>query len=84
MMRRCLVKIVNEDLTPLLPKVSQSVLLIWGENDGSTPLSDGHLMEKLMPDAGLAVIKNAGHYAFLDQPERFYKIAELYLGVDDV
>lgn len=81
MMRKCLVKIVNEDLTPLLPQVRQSVLLIWGENDDSTPLSDGRLMEREMPDAGLAVIQNAGHYAFLDQPERFMKIVNSYLGV---
>jgi pimeloyl-ACP methyl ester carboxylesterase len=79
-MRKCLVRIVNEDLTPLLCKVTQSVLLIWGENDDSTPLSDGRLMEKLMPDAGLAVIEGAGHYAFLDRPELFYKILDTYLG----
>jgi len=79
-MRQCLVKIVNEDLTDLLPLVKQEVLLIWGENDDSTPLSDGQLMEKLMPNAGLAVIKNAGHYAFLEQPALFRKILDSYLG----
>jgi pimeloyl-ACP methyl ester carboxylesterase len=81
-MRQCLVKIVNEDLTELLPKIKQEVLLIWGENDDSTPLSDGHKMEELIPDAGLAVIKNAGHYAFLEQPNLFIKILESYLEND--
>jgi len=75
-----LVKIVNEDLTELLPLVKQEVLLIWGENDDSTPLADGKLMEKLMPDAGLAVMPNAGHYAFLEQPALFCKILDSYLG----
>jgi pimeloyl-ACP methyl ester carboxylesterase len=79
-MRQCLVKIVNEDLTPLLPLIKQEVLLIWGENDDSTPLSDGRLMEQLIPNAGLAVIRNAGHYAFLEQPALFYKILDTYLG----
>jgi pimeloyl-ACP methyl ester carboxylesterase len=80
MMRKCLVKIVNEDLTPLLPNVHNETLLIWGENDDSTPLSDGQLMEAKMPDAGLAIIKNAGHYAFLDQPELFERILKTFLG----
>ena len=80
MMRNCLVKIVNEDLTPLLPRIKQNVLLIWGENDDSTPLSDGKMMEERMPGAGLAVMKGAGHYAFLDQPEVFGKILDSYLG----
>jgi pimeloyl-ACP methyl ester carboxylesterase len=80
LMRQSLVKIVNEDLTPLLPLINREVLLIWGENDDSTPLSDGRLMEQKMPDAGLAVIKNAGHYAFFDQPEQFGRILDSYLG----
>jgi len=79
MMRQCLVKIVNEDLTPLLPLVNRNVLLIWGDQDDSTPLSDGQLMEQKMPDAGLAVIKNAGHYAFFDQPELFGRILDAFL-----
>jgi pimeloyl-ACP methyl ester carboxylesterase len=79
-MRQCLVKIVNEDLTPLLPFVTDDLLLIWGENDDSTPLSDGILMESLMPCAGLAKIKNAGHYAFLEQPALFNKIVDSFLG----
>jgi pimeloyl-ACP methyl ester carboxylesterase len=84
LMRQCLVKIVNEDLTPLFPKVNREVLLIWGENDDSTPLADGLLMEQKMPNAGLAVIKNAGHYAFFDQPEQFGRILDSYLGADNV
>lgn len=79
-MRSTLVKIVNEDLTPLLTEINNEILLIWGENDDSTPVSDGRLMEKLLPDAGLALIKNAGHYAFLEQPDLFAKILNTYLG----
>lgn len=78
-MRQCLVKIVNEDLTPLISGVKISVLLIWGENDDQTPIGDGRLMEKLMPDAGLAVIRGAGHYAFLDRPKLFNDILDAYL-----
>ncbi len=73
-MRECLVKTVNEDLTPLLPGVRSETLLIWGENDTATPLSDGQTMEKAMPNAGLAVIPNAGHFCFLEQPVIFSRI----------
>lgn len=33
--------IVNEDLTPYLSKIEAETLLIWGEKDLDTPLSDG-------------------------------------------
>ena len=43
MMRQCMVKAVNEDLTELLPKIRQEVLLIWGDQDTATPIRDAQL-----------------------------------------
>lgn len=78
-MRQIFVRVVNEDLAPLLPRFSFETLLIWGENDAATPLSDGERMEREMPDAGLAKIAGAGHYAWLDQPHVFASILKSYL-----
>ena len=74
MMRQCLVRVVNEDLTPLLPGIQPPTLLVWGENDTATPLSDAKLMEKAIPNAGLAVIRGAGHFSFVEQPMIFRNI----------
>ena len=81
-MRQCLVKVVNEDLKPLLPRINPSTLLIWGENDDATPLSDGQIMEKEIPDAGLVTLKNAGHYAFLDQWFMFSRVIDSFLNIN--
>lgn len=81
-MREILVKTVNCDLKPLLPRIKAPVLLIWGENDTATPLADGRLMEKLIPDAGLVVFAGAGHYPFLDQPSRFYAVVRCFIEQD--
>ena len=78
-MRQIFVQVVNEDLTPLLSKISASTLLIGGRNDTATPVEDGKLMEKLIPDAGLVVFENCGHYSFLDDPHRFYTIVDHFL-----
>lgn len=82
-MRKILVSVVNEDLQPLLPKIKQSTLLIWGENDTATPLSDGKLMEELIPDAGLVTIKNAGHYSFLDGQFIFNRVICSFLKIGE-
>ena len=74
MMRQCLVRVVNEDLSALLPGIQAPTLLIWGENDTATPLSDAKKMEQQIPNAGLAVIKNAGHFSFVEQPVIFGRI----------
>ncbi|NLL37276.1 MAG: alpha/beta hydrolase [Fretibacterium sp.] len=80
-MRECLVRVVNEDLTPLMPLISCPTLLIWGENDTATPVSDARVMERLIPDAGLVVFKNAGHYSFLDQSYAFGRVLDSFLGI---
>ena len=70
-MRKCLVLTVNEDLEPLLNKIKQPPLLVWGENDTATPLSDAQIMERRIPDSGLVILKNAGHFSFVEQPYVF-------------
>ena len=81
MMKQCMVKAINEDLTELLPGIRQEVLLIWGDNDTATPLSDAKLMEAKIPNNGLVVLSPAGHYSFLDQPVVFRNVIRSYLKV---
>ncbi len=81
-MRASLVKVVNEDLVPYMKSVTMPVLLIWGDKDTATPLSDGQLMEKEMPEAGLAVINGVGHYSFLENQYLFNKILGSFLGIE--
>lgn len=80
-MRQSLVKVVNEDLVPYMPSVTMPALLIWGDLDTATPLSDGQQMEKLMPEAGLAVINGVGHYSFLENPVLYNRILGSFLGI---
>lgn len=78
-MKQCLVKAVNENLSGLLPLIDRETLLIWGDRDTATPLSDGKTMEKKIPGAGLAVIPGTGHFSFLENPELFKKIINAFL-----
>lgn len=81
-MRQVMVKVVNEDLRHLLPRISPPTLLIWGENDQATPVSDGKIMEQSIPDAGLVVFKNAGHFSYLDQFNEFSIVIASFLKED--
>lgn len=70
-MRAVMSKCVNQDLRHVMPSIKASTLLIWGENDSATPLSDAKYMERHIPDAGLVSFPEAGHYSFLDNPGGF-------------
>ena len=69
--RATFLAIVREDLRPALPKIEAPTLLIWGESDEDTTLADARTMEKLIRGSRLLVIKNAGHFSYLDQYGRF-------------
>lgn len=79
MMKRILSKVVNEDLKNVMPLIKAPTLLIWGENDTATPISDAKIMEKLIPEAGLVSFPGCGHYSFLDNPIQFAAVLRSFL-----
>lgn len=78
-MRKTFVKVINHDQEALLEKIKQPTLLIWGDKDTETPLWMGQKMEKSIPDAGLVVLEGGTHFAYLEQLQRFNKIAHVFL-----
>ncbi len=79
MMRRILSRVVNEDLCHVMPSIKAPTLLIWGEDDTATPLSDAKKMERLIPDAGLVSFPGCGHYSFLDNPYLFGSVLKSFI-----
>lgn len=79
-LRQTLVNAVNEDLQSYMPNIKAPTLLIWGENDTATPVSDAKIMEMLIPDSGLCVIKGGGHFSFIDSPYEVNAIINSFIG----
>ena len=65
MMQKSRVKLVNTDYSDRLCKIKAPTLLIWGDKDDATPLAHAKIMEKEIPDSGLVVIKDGGHFSYL-------------------
>lgn len=81
-LRQTMSTIINEDQTEILKNISCPTLIIWGENDEDTPLSDAKIIEKEIKDAGLVVLKNAGHFSYLDNYNEFKAIIDNFLMED--
>ena len=77
-MRGTFVRVVNEDLRPLLSGISCPTLLVWGDRDTETPIADARLMEAEIPDAGLVVFAGRGHYAYIEEASRFASIVDVF------
>ena len=80
-LRKTMVSLVNTDLRDIIGNIKCPTLLIWGENDTATPLSDAKIMESKIKDCGLCVIKGTGHYSFCERPFEAQAIIKSFLGV---
>jgi pimeloyl-ACP methyl ester carboxylesterase len=70
-MRTALLSMAEADLSEVLPTIAVPTLLIWGEEDGRSPLSVARQFEEAIPGAELVVISGAGHVSNLEQPDAF-------------
>ncbi len=78
-LRQTMVSLVNTDLRDIIHKISCPTLLIWGENDTATPLADAKIIENLIPDCGLCVIKGTGHFSFCERPFEAHAIINSFI-----
>ncbi len=78
-LRQTLVKLVNVDIRNILHNIKCPTLLIWGENDTATPLADAKVIESLITDAGLCVIKGTGHFSFCEKPYEAHAILRSFI-----
>ena len=77
--RQTFSKVINLDLTNNLKDIERPVLLMWGENDTDTPLYMAKIMEKNIHDSGLVVLKDAGHFSYIDKSNEFNLIVDNFL-----
>lgn len=81
-MRTTLVKVVNDDISPILKDIKVETLLVFGEKDEATPVFKGEYMAKQMPDATLVIFEGDDHYAYFHQADRFNRVLDAFLRRD--
>lgn len=70
-LRPTLVRLVNEDLAPLLPRIQAPTLVLWGDQDREVGRAAVVRLASGIRGARLLVFEGAGHFPFQDTPERF-------------
>lgn len=78
-MKLSFVKIVNENLDYKLKEVTNEVLLVYGDEDKTTPLYLAKKMRKGIKRSSLYVIKGGGHFAFAQKQAEFNAVAREFL-----
>ncbi len=73
-MRSTFVNVVNEDLKSLLCKIDAPTTIFWGNQDKDTPIKIAKILNKKIKNSKLFVLKDAGHYSFVDKMQDFVYI----------
>ncbi len=71
--------ILGDDVRPLLPRIRNRTLLVWGALDPLTPLAQGEAMARAIPDARLQVFPAAAHIPMVEWPEAFNRTLLAFL-----
>lgn len=69
-MRETMKNLIYEDLTSQMEKIKIPTLIIWGEGDKITPISDAKKIKNEIKRSKLFVVKGARHAPFYTHPRR--------------
>ena len=74
----------DPEMTAMLPGVTAETLLVWGRQDGLSPVEQGEALRSILPNARLNVIDNCGHLPMAEKPETFNRLVRDFLvGVEE-
>lgn len=78
-MKETMKKIIDEDLLPLLSRIKNKTLIIWGEKDRMVPLRYGYIFKEKIRGSKFEIITQAGHGPHLEVPQKLSEIVFNFL-----
>lgn len=81
-MRDTFVKTVNQYVEDRLHQIEVPTLLFWGSRDEAVTRKQVQVLEEGIPDAGLVVLEDAGHYGYVDDLDTFIAATRHFLEQD--
>jgi len=67
------------DLRPHLKKITVPTLVIVGRHDFITNVAMAEELVKHIPNARLEVFEDSGHFALVEEPEKFYRVIKEFV-----
>ena len=77
-MKKTFVNIVNTFLEKYVININIPTIIFWGQKDKETPLYMAKRFKRLIKNSELVIIKNAGHFAYLQDLNTFVNVLNLF------
>lgn len=78
-MKETFKSVVNTYLEEYAKQISSQTLIIYGENDKETPIYMAKKLNKLIVNSRLEIIRNSGHFCFVDNKIKVGKMIGSFL-----
>lgn len=78
-MKHTFINVVNEDLSCYAKFIDARTIIVWGEKDNETKMYMAKKFNKLIRGSRLFVLKDVGHFSFLEKKEEFLIILDSFL-----
>jgi proline iminopeptidase len=72
-------EVVSMDLRPRLKDIPVPTLVIVGRHDFITNVAMAEEMVKHIPNARLEIFEDSGHFALVEEPEKFYRVVKQFV-----
>lgn len=76
---KCINSIFNTSPLEKIQQINIPTLILWGENDKATPVSEAHFCKKLIKNSKLITYNGCGHLPQLEKEEEFNKAVETFI-----
>lgn len=73
-MKQTFKQITEEDLRPFASYIKKPTLVVWGENDTTTPTEDAWALKNIIETAEVRIIKNVAHSPHLKAPKELSSV----------
>lgn len=72
-------KVIRQDLTEQLSKITVPTLIVWGSRDSYLPVKDAYRAHQIIPHSELQIIQGGGHGLHLHSSDKFYSLVKNFL-----
>ena len=77
-MKEVFKNVVGEDLKPISSRINKPTLILWGDEDKMTPLSDARYLKRVIRKSKLKIYNNVGHTLPYNNSKRLAKEITAY------
>lgn len=67
-------KVIRQDVSAELVKITTPTLVVWGDNDKYVPLSDGKKIAQMITGSKLKIVKDGRHGLHIHSTDKFFEI----------